>query len=370
MIVAHPIVFRDAGVRSRHRFILKMALVTIVLYALLVLIVIIIWIVIEARFQPFVMPAVSYQPSTSPVTRSRPAAMCDLVYDDFSLVQLAGLSLIAGTSDTQTVNETLKYLFNGTVPEHSAYTDNALSSLFLVKFQNRSVGAFPPVAKKTDVGLLVENLFNQYYPNLLYNIIPFFQIANSLFLDRFLSGVTEHIASALGIRQLSVEFVDFVNKTEVWVLGRNAGLTLWTGHSIGGFLAKGAGTAFHGPTVSFEALEYHGSVYGNTMSLKLAGQTSPKAWDDNSWEIVSVWSPQSFLSRLEPNMSVNAQLPNLKNYLHILTPADTFCMVAAGCATDSTFDNLCNLTVGNSTYTRMFSAWNRDRSYGISADAI
>jgi hypothetical protein len=336
---------------------------TIAIYGVLIFVVILIWLIIIGEFDPFILSDLNPYNATLPnVTIGEPAAACDVTYQDFSLLQLAGLSAMAMNPNDEVASETIKYIFPDDSPTWNA-SNGSVSALMIVNTSHGTVGVFRPILDRTDVGFLLENLLNQYFPDAMGAIIPLFRIMNGLFLDRFLGMLSENVATSLGIRQLSTDYASFASTAHNSTQDFGNNTILFTGHGVGGMLTKGVGTSFHENAVSFEGLPYHRSVFASAMTIS-RGLAGEHPFPDNSYQIVGVWSPQSFLSFEDSNLSVTVQLPNKKNYLRPLSPYDTVCMIAAGCVTDARFDGYCDSAIGHDSYLTMFRYWNRSRIDG------
>jgi hypothetical protein len=156
--------------------------ITIGIYTILVVIAMIAWLIIIGQFNPFILSDVTAYDSTAfpNLTLGGPASACSVRYHTFSLLQLAGLSAIAiNPMNDQVRSETIKYLFDSDVLNWSVY-NGSVSALMMINNGLGTVGVFRPVLDRTDVGFLVENRFNLYFPTGMEIIIPLFRIMNNL----------------------------------------------------------------------------------------------------------------------------------------------------------------------------------------------
>jgi hypothetical protein len=121
------------------------------------------------------------------------------------------------------------------------------------------------------------------------------------------------------------------------------------GHGSGALYAKALGRSFDYGAVGFE-----GPAYGRS---PVAAFLKPSPGHEAS-ELVSVFSGSSIASDSEEGQTnVRTRFPG--RFWKLPNPYETFCFMAAGCVTDSRFDECCRRSVGPEQYYDYFAEWNR-----------
>jgi hypothetical protein len=87
------------------------------------------------------------------------------------------------------------------------------------------------------------------------------------------------------------------------------------------------------------------------------------ALDDiaDEWSLLNIYSGTSVLTMPEEAAKGNLKLPDVQSMWSPANVYETFCIIAAGCVSDDTFDHLCDAIVGLDTYKYYFSTWGRYR---------
>lgn len=356
-------IFMDSqATKEKHSFIRKLWIFVVSFYCVFIALAVIVLSVISSRYKPFQLDNFVYNPSfinsSKKVLFSRPAAICDTKLHEMNLLQYAGIASLGQSKNRTLNNEILKYLFDGQVKPYEFY-ESDISFAYQVQVNNNlSVVAFNALIDKDGISFLLENYFNDFILYKLYgSIVPFYTIAHDFFLSRFLNILSERLSLYMGSTQVTPRYIDF--NIEIFnKLKGKTGTTIYTGHSIGGILAKSIGDSYNVPSVAFESLNYYRSLFHASMEI----YTGESMFTTNGFEMINSYSPSQLFATSEANATMNIKLPKWKSYLDNLNPYETMCTIAAGCATDLRFDDFCNVTIGMKQYLHLFTLWNRTRT--------
>ncbi|OHT05774.1 hypothetical protein TRFO_26461 [Tritrichomonas foetus] len=354
--------------KERHKFIRRMWIFVLLFYSAFLIVSITFLLIINFRFDPYQLEHLEYNyMNYSNITISNlykefssPSAICAIKYKNLSLLQYAGIAALGQSKNLNISKEILKYIFDGNEVPVELFSSNHDMFVYRVNIsENFSVISFHSLITKEGISFLLENFFNDFIPSKIFRtIIPFYEVTYNLVLSRFMNILTEHLTFFVGVTQISPRYVKF-NLNIHNNLALNSSDVVYTGHSIGGILAKSMGTSFSSPSISFESLSYYRSLFQATMQLYTSGEDM---FGSNGFEMINSYSPSQIFSSSERNATLNALLPKWKTYYDLVNPYDTFCTIAAGCATDERYDGLCNATVGFDKYLHLFTLWNRTRS--------
>jgi hypothetical protein len=115
--------------------------------------------------------------------------------------------------------------------------------------------------------------------------------------------------------------------------------------------------------VAFESPIYDDSIF--SVAVELAAPKQGKVIAEYQPHIdrtfLNVYSPGPVPSFPEGNAATNIRLPTYQGSLHLSTPYQMFCYIAAGCVNDDRSDHLCGSAVGIYEYKEYFHGWGRDR---------
>ena len=376
-------------VKEKHHFIRFMWIFVIIFYIAFLIAATIFLIIFNFNFHPFQLEELKYYPYddyntsndslyrifeptlsseydfTNETDFSDPVAICDLKYNNLTLLQYAGIAALGQSNSNLNVSkELLKYFFDGRDIPINFYGNEYIFAYTAEPYENTSVVAFNSLVDKAGISFLLENFFNDFIPSKIFRaVIPFYEITHNLILSRFMNILTEHLTFFIGVAQVSPRYVRFNLEFHNHSLENKT--VVYTGHSIGGMLAKSMGIAYLAPSISFESLSYFRSLYQATMQFNTGEEFYDNRVRDffqvNGFKMINAYSPSQFFSALETNATMNILLPRWKRFFDFVNPYDTMCTIAAGCSTDTRYDYLCNATIGYSQYLHLFKLWNRTR---------
>jgi hypothetical protein len=127
---------------------------------------------------------------------------------------------------------------------------------------------------------------------------------------------------------------------------------LFTGWRIGGLLASKMADDTDQKAVSFESIEYSGSLIAH--ASRGTGRS----------ERVNIFSGNVFYATSDSGANVNVKYPLVLNELmNCPDPMQIFCMFSAGCVSSDIYDGICSkiLPGGFDEYIKYFDHWNRPR---------
>jgi hypothetical protein len=323
------------------------------------------------------------------------AAMCHAGSLDWNMARVAGLSLypeIARWNETsnsssdeaevQNLNDVLgvDHVWS---PHKSPPGYLAPPSFIFVQPQRGQPQhvfiAFPGTRTLNDLAFMIENIMVAWVREGLMIIIPFYRIARDLFFRAYDLDMSETISLViLGPNRLFVNYwfkgIWFVEaglkllRTSFWSLQWIENITgtselevkAVVGHGSYGLLAKGLGWHNGWPGIAFDSSPFFDSP------LSIFETWTPKSSTQSSWT-ADFYSGRS-LQILPEHSTMNSEshiMRNFGGFFFFQTPTteETFCIVAAGCATDDRFDLICNsLLEPKDRFSDMFEKWNRSRA--------
>ena len=228
-----------------------------------------------------------------------------------------------------------------------------------------------------EIGMLVENVIAYWFRVVMQALIPLLKIVDDFFLSRFLTDLTEGLVTAvLGSNRLSaalavewelalatdnlwVQVYAFKealgaaeNETEVDDIDAEIPIQPVIVHGAGGLIAKGLALAFGRVGVAFESPQIERSPTAGFFGER------PEAHQHN---IINIFSGSTLLAMQEVKAKTNVVLPTWQKLWAPATEAETFCLTAAGCATDDRYDDLCDRLVGEPRFRAYFDSWGRPR---------
>lgn len=169
--------------------------------------------------------------------------------------------------------------------------------------------------------------------------------------------MSNELTIIVGVPQVTVNYVEHIH--DIYnIFGKSNKTIVYTGHSIGGLLAKSMGSFYHVPSVAFESLNYYHSLF----SAAMTSYSSHIEFITNGFQMINVYSPSQLFAQVESNSTMNIELPKWKGSLDYINPYDSTCLIAAGCAVDGRYDGFCDNIMGIEQYKYLFSLWNRTRS--------
>jgi hypothetical protein len=79
--------------------------------------------------------------------------------------------------------------------------------------------------------------------------------------------------------------------------------------------------------------------------------------------LLNLFSGSTLLATRETGAKTNVILPAWQKLWAPAAPAQTFCLAAAGCATDERYDALCEQLVGMEQFRAYVRSWNHTRTH-------
>lgn len=349
--------FERKRTKEKHPFIRKMWILVSFIYLILILNAIVIIPIIHFKFQPFFPKNLVYKNDFPPIKTSRPVSMCETKYNGLDLLQYAGIALLSQSLDDDLISAINKY-FNIDYQLIDVYGNPFIYFLDVKINETFSVISFKPIVSLNDVSFFIENFFNDFMANKMFSaIIPFYDLTNNLLLSKFMNLLSQRLSFIVGIPRISADYIELTGQAYDIVSSQNI-TTVYTGFSVGGLLAKGIGSYFNVPSVSFESLNYYHSVYGAAISLFY----DEIKFVTNGFEMINLYSPSQLFAQEEANATMNIKFPKWKGLFDYINPYEAVCLIAAGCAVDERYDGFCDSIIGMDQYKYLFSIWNRTRS--------
>jgi hypothetical protein len=237
-------------------------------------------------------------------------------------------------------------------------------ALFRNGSESQSIIGYSGIRTSEDVGIALETVWTYWYREGMYWIIPYYAIVESIFLASFWDALTEQIITLFcGPNRMSWRLasrfqtdaalrVGWANYY-VAVEGRDRvdHNLVYIGHGASGLFVKGLAMMFNQYGVALESGQFDCSPPSATFELEDAAEYS----------LLNVYSGTSLLSMPEEAVKGNLMLPDVQSIWKPANIYETFCILAAGCVTDDSFDHLCGETVGMDKYLWYFDSWGRTR---------
>lgn len=346
-------------IKEKHKFIWFTYLAAITISIVCLIAVGIILIIVFKVFAPFQLKEFHYSPFYKNVTFSSQSSVCQTKFYDLSLVEYAGIASFGQSKNKEIANEIMKMVFNNNRTFSISTIDNPISYMYTIKLNETfSIRAFESLTDKTSVSFMLDLFMNDFVINRMsYGTIPFYYVTIEFFLFRYLHFLTM-IMNRYLLMNLIYNFAYFANNlfTVYDKMNFENSTIIYVGHSIGGLIAKAIGSKRNVPSVAFESLEYYRSLFHMTINSDSVNFSSDKL------KIFNIFSPSQIFSEIEQTSMINVNLPKWKGIYQFANAYDTFCMVAAGCATDARYDQFCNAVIGRNSFLNLFKLWNRSRS--------
>jgi hypothetical protein len=221
--------------------------------------------------------------------------------------------------------------------------------------------------RKTEIGLLVENVAAHWFRLAMKATIPMLTLVEKIFLSDFLTDLTEGLmTAALGPVRLSSDWAVIWNIAgaveSLWfdLYAREADETneqhapaLAFGHGAAGLVSKAIAREHGWVGVAAEAPEFDRSPLSGFFGQR------PESYEES---IFNIYSGTTLLAMAEARAKLNIVLPSWQELWAPATQEQTFCLLAAGCAEDDRYDSLCAKLVGTSRFRDYFESWGRPRT--------
>jgi hypothetical protein len=264
-------------------------------------------------------------------------AFCRINVAGWSLVEFAAIAMLP---------QDLEFLlpafdFNATVID----SDAVVPFVLVRKPAAAPVVAFQSLLSRYQYCFLMENSVHYWFKNIFSIMLPFFR----QFYAQLGSTYLETFATLSGNRFVFRLWPELAAAVARFHIGPDP---VFVGHAAGGLIAKAMGSLFRTYSVAFDAEQYLLSTLGANAPPDL----------QSFFKLVNVYAESSFFTRAEQYGTESISLPAFRSFFAFPNPYETFCMVAAGCVSDDTFDIFCNATIGIQRYRDFFAFWNRSRS--------
>jgi hypothetical protein len=342
----------------KHRDIRRVKIVTCLFIAFVFVLLIVYSIIVTFFFKPLVLTDFHYiRPTGTRVTNVPESAVCEMTVGGWTLLELAGFSMVAqqlGTNYEDVAVSMFQYFWlNDNYSVKLMNNPMSLPSLYVESGgRPRGVLAIQGVASKRQLGILFENILAYWYEVFIGSVVPFFAAVQNMFLGSLLTQTTVFAQRAfLGLTEASPEFFKHGRDSAAEVCNTTGKCPIFTGHMSGGFMAKGLAVDRDGDAVAFEAPRY---IYSR-LSAEIHEERTA------TWNIVNVFSDTSLFSMTDVNVTDNIKLPGFQSVARPANPYETFCLIAAGCVRDDTFDHLCTEAIGEQQFKTYFEGWRRSR---------
>jgi hypothetical protein len=231
----------------------------------------------------------------------------------------------------------------------------------------QSIVTFNGIQSGEDFGVSIEIVWTYWFTELMRSIIPYYSFINNIFLQSFWNSLADQIVTLFfGPNRLSWNFAAryqamaalrvawdnfwaFVDWGEGGYLSNHN--MVYVGHGFSGVLAKGLAILYRQYGVAFESGQFARSSPATTFDIQ-----SP---DGES--LINFFSGTSILGMEEDITKSNLRFPDVLSVWKPASVYTTFCLIAAGCVMDDSFDHICREAIGFEEYQRYFRAWNRTR---------
>lgn len=356
-------IFLFKKIKQKHKFVWWTYLTAIILAGIIILAFLIALIVIHSTFNPHSLNEFHFSPSYKNVTINEQSSLCQIQFYDMNLLEYAGVASLGQSKDSEIATEILKMVFNKTIDIEPL--DNPLSYSYAVNFNETfSVRVLESLTDRTSLSFMMNLFMNDFVINkVAAGPIPFFYLAIDIFLYRFVYFLTLVLNRYFSLHSIA-NFAYFSNQLyaahDQYLFANKS--VAYVGHSIGGLIAKGIGSKRNLPAVAFETLEYYHSLFH--MSINSDSFSSFDFKSERS-KLMNIYSPSQLLSEAEETSTINVLLPQWKPAYHFTNAYETFCSVAAGCATNARYDEFCKSVMGQDEFYKLFRIWNRTRSDDI-----
>jgi hypothetical protein len=358
---------------------------------------VVIGLILSRAIHPRKIPRMDREPNANISFVGPPAPMCKGGIDDWDLIQLSGMSIVAEfMHDLPALSDDAKAqlcLFLDTIgiwqslivmPLFNGYLrlPNFMKKAPEMNKPWRVAVAFPGTGDRFDLAFMLENVIPLLVSTALSSVIPFYNIARRYFFNTVETDVEQTLQLAIGgPRRLSLEYwmaaitmtrtIHNMFETDIWYQQyvfnwtnqSSVEMSVYVGQGSYGMLAKGmagqvlrSGFAFqspqftHSPLSVFQEWDRRWADGAASRLLDLRSASSLQAFYDSS----DYASSSLVLPSLDSGFTGFFKTPEV---------TEVFCMIAAGCATTSQYDNLCGQLLGSKDkFYEMFALWNRNRT--------
>jgi hypothetical protein len=276
-------------------------------------------------------------------------ALCGQTVATWPLIQLAALPILAETGGSNTefpqVRDFLQCLTNmRLIDDEIPFSSEAI--LAYNREEGKLALGLTSIPFDANFAIYCENFLSSYYPEVLVIIVPFFSLAYSNILSSMLTTTSQVLVSGiLGPNRLSTYYLDEAIITSRWELNTaysvfealrlSTGRPVVVGHGANGLLAKALPFTYNPWRVSFESPVLKGSPIESLAREQALQSVSPT--------IINFYTEGSIYALMDNSAVINNRISSSDSSPIIPpNPFETFCMVAAACAQDDRFDQLCN----------------------------
>jgi hypothetical protein len=268
---------------------------------------------------------------------------------NWPLIQLAALPILAETggsnSEYPRVRDYLQCLTNIALI-HEEINFSSESILAYNREEGKLAVGLTSIPFDANFAIYCENFLSSYYPDILTVFVPFYSIAYSNLLSSMLTTTSQILISGiLGPNRVSTYYLDKAIITSRWELNTaydvfealrlSTGRPVVVGHGANGLLAKALPFSYNPWRVSFESPVLEDSPI-EALAREQNIQTAPPT-------IINFYTNGSIYALIDDLAVVNNRITRSDLSPMIPpNPFETFCVVAASCAQDDRFDQLCN----------------------------
>lgn len=369
LIIFNPInyIINFWRIKGKHTFVWFSYLVATAIAILIPFIAGVVMFIVYYLFTPINLNNFQYSPVYKNVTFDQQSSICQTNFYNLNLIEYSAIASLGQSKNITIAKEILKMVFpNRTFPIIT--NDNPISYMYTIQFnETLYLRSFESLTDRAKFSFMFDLFANDFVINRLsYGTIPFYYVAIDIFLYRYLSFLKMILNRYLlmNLIQNTAYFANSLYDVYDKVNFRNATI-IYIGHSIGGLIAKGISSRRNVPSVAFESLEYYRSLFH--MSVNIDSFTE---FSSQKMKILNVFSPSQLFSEAEDTSAINVILPEWREIYQFVNAYDTFCMIAAGCATDARYDQFCDSVIGRDNFHHLFKLWNRSRSDDINGDDL
>jgi hypothetical protein len=295
-------------------------------------------------------------PTGEKVTDAEPQPFCKFRVRNWSLIELAAISMCTAIDEKSV---TIEKIFANFAEPGVHYTWMLLGrgTDFPWIFGNKSTAerrviALESFSRAHQFAFLLENVVDYWSDRIMSLVVPFFELASELLIGPFIQDYARALDAFVALGDVSRSSWNDTSTLFNYVSDK----PIYVGHGPGGLLSKALAMEFDSESVAFDAPSISGS--------QLIGNLNRK--QTRSLRLIQVTSGNALFAMPEKGVAENIQGPG--HHVNIImgaTPFETFCMLAAACVATDQYDELCSATVGPGAYEEYFMMWGRNRNTSL-----
>jgi hypothetical protein len=246
--------------------------------------------------------------------------------------------------------------------------------------------AFPGTSRQEDLAFVIENAISFWIYTAWLAVIPFTRILDDLFFRAFEMTVIEAVANAfLGPKRLSFTYwedsVQVANVTltsaanDPWVrkyienVSNQSDIIMSgiVGHGAYGLLAKSLSGHYSTRGYAFTSLRFANSPVSTFREWDRESNESDEGPIEHFRSSITFQVFTDVTQERSDWHILPTEYTGISGFFRTPRAAETFCLVAAGCATTDRYDDLCARLLGSPEgFQEMLCQWNRTRRSGQS----